>query len=607
MNDPHPGASHPVPGHTRPLWRRMLGELSPYMPRVILYCLVLLGSASCTAAVPLLIGRLVDDGLVEGNHQMLVLCGVAAALLGVIGSSGAALGNAQGMVLGINLVLGLRERMFAHLQSMPLAFFTHAPAGGVQSRITAEISEIQQFVSLMFGAPAAHLIAVIVALVAMASISPTVTLVVVLLAVPVFPFMRFAASRVHARARQQSAAGGAMTAHIAEHTGAGAAQTRILFGHHDVELAEARKLMTAYARASARRNLTFARSSLVLTLFSSVGGAIVYLLGGLGPSQLSVGSVVALAALVGVIHAPITGLATSGISLAGGVTAFERVYDLLDHQPRLAEPAAPVTLPRPVSEIALTAVTFTHPRASDVVPPSLLGKEDESSNSQLEPTLRDISFRAVPGGVTALVGRTGAGKSTVASLLTRLHDPDEGVVQLDGVDLRRLRSDDLHARVAMVTQDSHLINASLRANLLRARPDASDPDLLHACRAAALDPDLTGFADGLDTVVGDGGHRLSGGERQRVALARVLLARPDVVILDEATAHLDNRTEQAIHRAITTELAGCTRVVIAHRLATVVEADQIIVLDHGRLVEQGTHTELLAANGHYRQLYDGAL
>ncbi|MGI8870098.1 MAG: ABC transporter ATP-binding protein [Mycobacteriales bacterium] len=427
-------------------------------------------------------------------------------------------------------------------------------------------------------------------------------------AIPLIPLLRTAGRRVHLRARDQAQANRDVAAHLAERLNVGGAMLRILFGHLEDDMSGVRdRIDRAYA-ATVARNMTFARSAVVLGTFSAIGVGVVYLVAGWWASagSLSVGSIVALAGLVSLAYSPITTLATSGINLGGGLVAFERVYDLLDFPAAVDDPANPVRFERPALSMQFASVSFRHPGPRDAVPESLLDEDAGDDDAKDGWALQDISFATIPGGTTAIVGATGAGKSTVAALICRLYDPTEGAVLLDGVDLRRLVQEDLHRAVGMVTQDAHLLNDTLAANLRLAEPDASDDDLRAACDQAALSDVIDRLPDGLETMMGDRGYRLSGGERQRVALARVLLAGPDVIVLDEATAHLDTATERAITAALEVGLRTRTRIVIAHRLSTIVSADLILVMDHGRVVESGTHGALLASGPRYRRLYAAA-
>lgn len=592
-------------GVARAVLPRLARDLKPYRRSLAAYCGILVVSACGGVTVPLLTSRLVDHGLLGHDRAAVLAYGGAVMAAGLVRAVASSLGGAQGMILGTRMVVDLRARLYAHLQTLPLAFFTRAPAGAVQSRVTTEVDEARNLVQILFGVPAASSVTLVAAVVAMATINPLVTVVALAAAMPLFPLLRAAGDRVHARARAQAEANKDVTAHLAERLNVGGAMLRILFGHREQELATMRDRLGRSYDASVARNMTFARSSVVLGSFSAIGVGIAYLIGGWWATSgsLSVGSVVALAGLVGLAYSPITTLATSGINIGGGLVAFERVYDLLDFPARVADPEDPIHLPRPVSRVEVCAVSFRHPNPRQSVPASLLHEASSGDDSTATWALREISFSVVPGGTTAIVGATGAGKSTVAALICRLYDPTEGSVRLDGVDLRRVPQEQLHRVIGMVTQDTHLLNDTLSANLRLASPDATEAEMREVCQQAVLTDVIDRLPDGFDTLMGDRGYRLSGGERQRVALARVLLAGPDIVVLDEATAHLDNRTEEAITAALRVGLRSRTRIVIAHRLSTIVHADRILVMDQGRVVESGTHQTLLDTGTSYRNLY----
>ncbi|MFF2963110.1 ABC transporter ATP-binding protein [Streptomyces sp. NPDC057963] len=584
--------------------RRIAAFARPHRRRVALFLILSVATALLAVATPVLAGRVVN-AIVAGQDGDTVTR--LSLLIAVIAVAEAALGLAGRWLsanLGEGLILDLRTAVFDHVQRMPIAFFTRTRTGALVSRLNNDVIGAQRAFSNTLSGVVSNVVTLLLTLGVMLSISWQITaLALVLLPVFVLPARRMG-TRMARLQREAAAHNAAMGTRMTERFSAPGATLIKLFGRPADESAE------FAARAGRVRDIgvrtAMAQSAFItaLTLVSALALALVYGLGGFYAlrGQLDAGAVVALALLLTRLYAPLTSLAGARVEVMSALVSFERVFEVLDLTPLIEQkPDARAVPDGPVS-VEFDQVRFGYPSADKV---SLASLEDVATLDTRGggEVLRGVSFRAEPGRTVALVGSSGAGKSTIAQLLPRLYDTDEGSVRIGGIDVRDLSADTLRDTLGMVTQDGHLFHESVRANLLLARPEATEEDLWDALRRSRLDGLVASLPDGLDTVVGERGYRLSGGERQRLTIARLLLARQRVVILDEATAHLDNTSEAAVQEALTEALAGRTAVVIAHRLSTVRAADLILVVENGQIVERGTHEELLAAGGRYEELY----
>ncbi|UQX04334.1 ABC transporter ATP-binding protein [Streptomyces sp. RerS4] len=584
--------------------RRVAAFARPHRRGLILFLLLSVAGALLAVATPLLASRIVD-AIVDGGDSGYVTR--LALLIAVIAVAEAALGlltRKLSATLGEGLILDLRTAVFDHVQRMPVAFFTRTRTGALVSRLNNDVIGAQRAFSNTLSGVVANTVTLLLTLAVMLTISWQITvLALVLLPVFVLPARRMGA-RMAGMQREASALNAAMGTQMTERFSAPGATLVKLFGRPADESAE------FAARAARVRDIgirtAMAQSAFItaLTLVSALALALVYGLGGYYAVRgtLEAGSVVALALLLTRLYAPLTALAGARVEVMSAMVSFERVFEVLDLKPLIAEKPDARRVPDGPVAVEFDGVSFGYPSADKV---SLASLEEVATLDTRGGTrvLHEVSFRAEPGRMIALVGSSGAGKSTIAQLLPRLYDADEGAVRIGGVDVRDLTADSVRETLGMVTQDGHLFHESVRANLLLARPEADEEEIWEALRRARLDGLVASLPDGLDTVVGERGYRLSGGERQRLTIARLLLARQRVVILDEATAHLDSTSEAAVQEALAEALAGRTAVVIAHRLSTVQAADLILVVEDGRIVERGTHTELLAAGGRYEELY----
>ncbi|MFE9629888.1 ABC transporter ATP-binding protein [Streptomyces sp. NPDC006463] len=584
--------------------RRVAAFARPHRRGLALFLLLSVVTALLAVATPVLASRVVDaivDGRDSGTVTWLALL---IALIAVAEAGLGLLTRRLSATLGEGLILDLRTAVFDHVQRMPVAFFTRTRTGALVSRLNNDVIGAQRAFSNTLSGVAANTVTLLLTLAVMLSISWQITLLaLVLLPVFVLPARRMGA-RMAAMQREASALNAAMGTQMTERFSAPGATLVKLFGRPSDESAE------FAARAARVRDIgirtAMAQSAFItaLTLVSALALALVYGLGGYYALRgtLDAGSVVALALLLTRLYAPLTALAGARVEVMSALVSFERVFEILDLKPLITQKPDARRVPEGPVAVEFDRVSFGYPSPDKV---SLASLEEVATLDARGGTrvLHEVSFRAEPGRMIALVGSSGAGKSTIAQLLPRLYDADGGAVRIGGIDVRDLTADSIRETLGMVTQDGHLFHESVRANLLLARPEASEEEIWEALRRSRLDGLVASLPDGLDTVVGERGYRLSGGERQRLTIARLLLARQRVVILDEATAHLDSTSEAAVQEALGEALAGRTAVVIAHRLSTVQAADLILVVEDGRIVERGTHTELLAAGGRYEELY----
>ncbi|MBC2643265.1 MULTISPECIES: ABC transporter ATP-binding protein [unclassified Rhodococcus (in: high G+C Gram-positive bacteria)] len=589
---------------SRTTLRRIARFALPHRRSLGWYLLLSVVTAALAVATPVLAGRVVNA--IVGGDAVSVVVRLAAliAVIAVLESALALWTRWLSASIGENLILDLRTAVFDHVQKMPIAFFTRTRTGALVSRLNNDVIGAQRAFSDTLSGVVSNLVTLGITLIVMVGISWQITLCALLL-LPIFvlPARRMGA-RLAQLNREAANHNSVMSTQMTERFSAPGATLVKLFGRPSEESAEfavrARRVRNIGVRTAMLQSVFVT----ALTLVSALALALVYGLGGFYAlrGQLDAGAVVAMAMLLTRLYSPLTALASARMDVMSALVSFERVFEVLDLTPLIAEKPDAVAVPEGPVSVEFDSVEFAYPSADKVSLASLEEVATLDTRGGVD-VLHRLSFRAEPGQMIALVGSSGAGKSTIAQLVPRLYDADAGAVRLGGVDVRDLTADSVRATVGMVTQDGHLFHDTVRANLLLARPGATQADLDEVLERARLTELVAALPDGLDTVVGERGYRLSGGERQRLTIARLLLAHPRVVILDEATAHLDSTSEAAVQEALGEALAGRTAVVIAHRLSTVRAADLILVVESGRIVERGTHTELLAAGGRYEELY----
>ncbi|WP_435532206.1 ABC transporter ATP-binding protein [Rhodococcus antarcticus] len=586
--------------------RRVWDFASPHRRSLTALLVVTVASAVIAVLTPLLAGRVIDAVINRSGLRTVVVVALVIAGLSVIDAGLSLAERWQASRIGEGLILDLRRAVFTHVQRMPVAFFTRTRTGALVSRLNNDVIGAQRAFTSTLSGLVTNVIQLVLTAVVMATLSWQVTILsLVLLPVFVIPARRVG-SRMADLQREASGLNAGMVTQMTERFSAPGATLVKLFGRPDVEEREFSARAARVRDIGVRTAMATRVFLTALTLVSALAQALVYGLGGYlaYTGQIQAGAVVSLALLLTRLYGPLTALASARVDVMTALVSFERVFEVLDLAPTITEKPDAVDVPAGPLSVELRDVRFSYPSASSV---SLASLEEVSvlDTRGGEEVLHGISLVAQPGQLVALVGSSGAGKSTLASLLARLYDVDSGAVLLGGVDVRDVGFDSLRSAVGVVTQDGHLFHDTLEANLRYADPDATDEQLWSALRRARLEPLVRSLPDGMATLVGERGYRLSGGERQRLTIARLLLAQPRVVVLDEATAHLDSESEHAVQEALTAALEGRTAIVIAHRLTTIRDADVICVVEDGRIVERGDHDELLAARGRYAELYEG--
>ena len=585
--------------------RRVAAFARPHTKKIVVFLALVVVDASMVVVTPLLVKRIVDDGIIKNNPGLVTVLALGIAGVAVVT---ALLALGQGYLssrIGEGLIYDLRTRVFGHVQRMPLAFFTRTQTGALVSRLNNDVIGAQRAFTSTLSSTVSSGISVVVVGIAMIALSWQVTLMCLALFPILLATSRWVGAKLSGLTREQMDFNADLGTNMTERFNVGGAMLLKLFGRRDEEDARFAHKAGQVRDLGVRIALVTRVFGASMMLIPALATALVYGFGGhlAIDGTLTVGTLLALATLLMRLLGPMQGLSNVRIDVMTALVSFERVFEVLDLPSMITERDGAVELSRRAATVEFEHVAFTYPRAEDVSLASLeVVARTESRDSG--PVLHDVTFTVEPGQMVALVGPSGAGKTTITHLVARLYDTSAGVVRVDGHDVRDVTLQSLEDAVGYVTQDAHMFHDTIRENLRYAKPDATDEEIWSALYAAQIGNLVGSLPDGLETVVGDRGYRLSGGERQRLAIARLLLKAPTIVVLDEATAHLDSESEYAVQRALDEALEGRTSLVIAHRLSTIRNADQILVIDDGRVVQSGTHTTLLAEGGLYADLYE---
>jgi ATP-binding cassette subfamily B protein len=585
--------------------KRVIAYARPYKPQIAVFLVLVILDSALVVATPLLLGQIIDKGVILKNSGVVVRLSLIIAVISVLDGALTLVQRWYSSRIGEGLIFDLRTQVFSHVLKQPIAFFTRAQTGALVSRLNNDVIGAQQAFTSTLSGVVSNVISVVFIVAAMASKSWVLTLG----ALALLPFFlipaRFMGQRLAGLSHEAMGLNAELGTRMTERFNVAGALLVKLFGQPRIEDEQYAERAGQVRDVGVKIALSRTVFLVSLTLVASLATALIYGAGGVMVvnSALQVGELVALAALLGRLYGPLTALSNVRVDVMTALVSFERVFEVLDLEPIVKEAANPVVLPQHPVSVEFDGVGFRYPSADEVSLKSLetVAFGDRRGSGAV---LHDVTFSVQPGELVALVGPSGAGKTTITSLLARLYDPTAGQIRLSGIDLREVSMASLHEVVGVVTQDAHLFHDTIKANLAYAKPEATQEEMIAALKSAQVWDLVSSLPEGLDTVVGDRGHRLSGGEKQRLAIARLLLKGPGLVVLDEATAHLDSESELAVQRALDTALTGRSALVIAHRLSTVRGADQILVVADGRIVQRGKHHELLAQGGVYADLYN---
>lgn len=585
--------------------KRVISYAGPHRALISAFLVFTVFDAALVVVTPLLTQRLIDDGVLQQNVSLVVWLAAAMALVAVVDMGFGIVSGWLSTRIGEGLIFDLRTQVFGHVQRQSLAFFTRAQTGALVSRLNTDVLGAQRAFTSTLSNSVSNLISLVVVGAAMLVLSWQVTLMCVALFPILFLTSRWVGRRLAGLTREQMDGNAALATTMTERFNVGGALLLKLFGRREEEDAAFAERADVVRRLGIRIALLTRLFGATMQVVPALATALVYGVGGWMVIQgdVTLGTLTALGLLLVRLLGPLQALSNVRIDVMTALVSFDRVFEVLDLPSLIKEKPDAAEVPADAASVRFRHVAFTYPRADEV---SLASLETiaRPESREVREVLTDIDFVAEPGEMVALVGPSGAGKSTITHLIARLYDVRTGSVEVGGLDVRDVTLESLEAAVGYVTQDAHMFHDTVRGNLLYARPGASDDDVWAALEAAQVANVIKGLPDGLDTVVGDRGYRLSGGERQRLAIARLLLKAPHIVVLDEATAHLDSESEAAVQTALDAALEGRTSIVIAHRLSTIRAADRILVVEDGRVVESGTHESLLAAGGLYAELYE---
>lgn len=577
----------------------------PYKVSLTFFLITVVIDAFLIVATPLLLRKLIDDGVIPKNTELVTKLALAVGIIALLDALFSMIGRWFSARIGEGLIYDLRRMIFEHVQKQSIAFFTRTQTGALISRLNSDVIGAQQAFTSTLSGVISNLLSLILVAATMLTLSWQITLISLTL-LPVFLFpTKWVGRKLQGYTRQSFDINASMSATMTERFNVSGALLVSLYGNSKNEKNE----FSAKARKVADIGISIAMLNriffIALTSIAAVATAVAYGVGGhLAISgELTVGTLLAITALLARLYGPLTALSNVRVDVMSALVSFERVFEVLDLKPMVVDKQNPVQLQTDKPELTFENVSFTYPKAEEISLASLeiVAKPEIPTSGRV---LKNISFTVKPGTLTGIVGPSGAGKSTISSLIPRLYDVTDGGISINGTDIREYSIKSLRNTIGVVTQDSHMFHDSIMNNLLYAKSDASIVDIQSACESARIWTFIQTLPNGLDTVVGERGHRLSGGEKQRLAIARLLLKQPSLVILDEATAHLDSENEALVQAALKEALAGRTSIVIAHRLSTIIQADQILVIDNGEIIERGTHDELVSKKGLYYELYE---
>ena len=586
---------------------RVLGYATPLKLDIILLIVVVVIDAFLVVAQPLLFKRIIDQGISAGNRNVVITTAILVGVLAIFSAGLSIIGRLYSSRIGEGLILTLRTQVFNHVQAQPIAFFTRTQTGSLISRVNGDVIGAQQAFTSTLSGIISNGISLIIVLSTMLILSWQITLTSLIL-LPVFLIpAKSMGKRVQALSREQMNLNAEMSQTMTERFNVSGALLVKLFGDPKNEGNSFFKKAARVKDIGVRIAMTNTIFFVALTTVATIATAIVYGFGGslVVSGVLTLGTLLALTALLARLYGPLTALSNVRVDIMTALVSFERVFEVLDLEPLVKDSNKPQSLPQGPLDIEFTNVSFSYPTRADVGLETLeLATDGKIENDTNDLVLNNISFKVKPGTMLALVGPSGSGKTTISQLIARLYDPTNGKVTVGNVDIREVSRDEIRKNVGVVTQDSHLFHDSIKNNLIYAKENATESEIWSALESAQISDFVKSLPEKLDTIVGDRGYRLSGGEKQRIAIARVFLKQPRIVILDEATAHLDNENEAAVQVALATVLENRTSVVIAHRLSTIINAEQIAVIKDGQLIAIGSHADLLKDNGVYSDLYN---
>ena len=584
--------------------KRIFSFALPYRKFLAIFIFTVIIDAILVVATPLLLRSLVDDGVVPGRPDVVTRLAAIVAALAIADAAFSMLGRWFSSRIGEGLIYDLRSQVFEHVQKQSIAFFTRTQTGSLISRINSDVIGAQQAFTSTLSGIVSNSLTLLLVVIAMMTLSWQITLVsLVLLPVFIVP-TKWIGRKLAVYTRQSFDLNAEMSSTMTERFNVSGALLVSLYGDRIAEgsnfRGKARRVADMGIKIAMLNRVFF----IAMTSVAAIATSFAYGIGGhlAINKEITIGTLLAITALLARLYGPLTSLSNIRVDVMSALVSFERVFEVLDLKPMVTDPANPISIPKAMPTIEFSKVSFTYPKANEISIASLEGPS-VAEGIESESVLEEVSFICKPGTLTAIVGPSGAGKSTISGLLPRLYDVTEGAIKVNGVDVRDTTIIELRNLIGIVTQDSHMLHESIAENLRYAKADATETEMWSACDAAQIGEFIRTLPNGLNTVVGERGHRLSGGEKQRLAIARLLLKKPQIVVLDEATAHLDSENEALVQNALATALSGRTSIVIAHRLSTIVHADQILVLENGRVVETGKHDELVAKGGLYFDLY----